>query len=162
MIGNLASRVVYRKDVAETQMACESQSGINLASHFSKQVSTIDHAHPQKRNKIEWGDCDPFGIVFYPRYFEYFDACTNALFHRALGYPKVESASALSNRWNSYGANKCQLFCAFQFRRYRDGQSLAASAGGTSSFSVEHKLFRGETLAVGGIREARMDGATAG
>src|SRR6266404_4682831 len=40
--------------------------------------------------QIEWGDCDPFGIVFFPRYFEYFDACTNALFHRALGYPKAE------------------------------------------------------------------------
>jgi 4-hydroxybenzoyl-CoA thioesterase len=39
--------------------------------------------------QIEWGDCDPFGIVFFPRYFEYFDACTNALFHRALGYPKA-------------------------------------------------------------------------
>jgi len=23
---------------------------------------------------IEWGDCDPAGIVFYPRYFAYFDA----------------------------------------------------------------------------------------
>lgn len=24
--------------------------------------------------RIEWGDCDPAGIVFYPRYFEWFDA----------------------------------------------------------------------------------------
>jgi hypothetical protein len=37
---------------------------------------------------IAWGDCDPAGIVFYPRYFEYFDACTGALFLRALGMPK--------------------------------------------------------------------------
>ena len=39
---------------------------------------------------IEWGDCDPLGIVYFPRYFEFFDACTNALFERA-GLPKQET-----------------------------------------------------------------------
>ena len=38
---------------------------------------------------IQWGDCDPAGIVFYPRYFEMFDASTAALFARALGESKV-------------------------------------------------------------------------
>jgi 4-hydroxybenzoyl-CoA thioesterase len=33
--------------------------------------------------RIEWGDCDPAGIVYFPRYFEFFDACTRALFERA-------------------------------------------------------------------------------
>ena len=42
---------------------------------------------------IEWGDCDPAGIVFYPRYFEWFDACTAALFALA-GYPKQELLKA--------------------------------------------------------------------
>jgi 4-hydroxybenzoyl-CoA thioesterase len=32
---------------------------------------------------IEWGDCDPARIVFYPRYLAYFDACTTALFKKA-------------------------------------------------------------------------------
>ena len=27
------------------------------------------------RSAIEWGDCDPAGIVFYPRYFEMFETC---------------------------------------------------------------------------------------
>ena len=36
---------------------------------------------------IEWGDCDPMGIVFYPRYFAWFDGCTAALFAHA-GLPK--------------------------------------------------------------------------
>ena len=27
--------------------------------------------------RIEWGDCDPAGIVFYPRYFAMFDASTH-------------------------------------------------------------------------------------
>ncbi len=29
------------------------------------------------RIRVEWGDCDPAGIVFYPRYFEWFDRCTH-------------------------------------------------------------------------------------
>jgi hypothetical protein len=37
--------------------------------------------------RIQFGDCDPHGIVFYPRYFEFFDACTEALFERA-GLPR--------------------------------------------------------------------------
>jgi 4-hydroxybenzoyl-CoA thioesterase len=40
--------------------------------------------------RIEWGDCDPAGIVFYPRYFAIFDACTIALFERALAMPMRE------------------------------------------------------------------------
>jgi 4-hydroxybenzoyl-CoA thioesterase len=38
---------------------------------------------------IEWGDCDPAGIVFYPRYFAMFDASTAALFQAVLGMPKI-------------------------------------------------------------------------
>ncbi len=40
--------------------------------------------------QIEWGHCDPAGIVFYPRYFEIFDASTTALFQRALGMTKYQ------------------------------------------------------------------------
>ncbi len=38
--------------------------------------------------RIRWGDCDPAGIIFYPRYFEIFDNATAALFERALGITK--------------------------------------------------------------------------
>ena len=31
---------------------------------------------------IEWGDCDPAGIVYFPNYFRYFDGSTNA--HRGI------------------------------------------------------------------------------
>ena len=39
---------------------------------------------------VEWGHCDPAGIVYFPNYFTYFDAGTNALFLRALGCNKFE------------------------------------------------------------------------
>ena len=38
--------------------------------------------------RIEWGDCDPAGIVYYPRYLAFFDASTTALIERALGMTK--------------------------------------------------------------------------
>src|SRR4051794_24700698 len=40
--------------------------------------------------RIEWGDCDPAGIVFYPRYFEMFDHSTVLLIERALGMSKQQ------------------------------------------------------------------------
>ena len=44
--------------------------------------------------RIEWGDCDPAGIVYYPRYLAFFDACTSALIERALGMTKHEYLKA--------------------------------------------------------------------
>ena len=40
--------------------------------------------------RIEWGHCDPAGIVFFPRYFEMFDSCTTAMFSQALGMSKYQ------------------------------------------------------------------------
>ena len=40
--------------------------------------------HNARKTRIEWSDCDPAGIIFYPRYFEIFDTGTTALFERAL------------------------------------------------------------------------------
>src|SRR4051794_29675570 len=40
--------------------------------------------------RIQWGECDPAGIVFYPRYFEMFDGSTTAMFSAALGLTKYQ------------------------------------------------------------------------
>ena len=39
--------------------------------------------------RIEWGDCDPAGIVFYPRYFAMFNHSTELLIEGALGVKKI-------------------------------------------------------------------------
>ena len=39
---------------------------------------------------IEWGDCDPAGIVFYPRYFAMFNQSTALLFEAATGMTGFE------------------------------------------------------------------------
>jgi 4-hydroxybenzoyl-CoA thioesterase len=39
---------------------------------------------------VEWGDCDPAGIVFYPNYFRWFDAGTHMLMNAAGGGQHVQ------------------------------------------------------------------------
>ena len=39
--------------------------------------------------QIQWGDCDPANIVYYPRYFAMFDDSTSILFE-ASGYSKQD------------------------------------------------------------------------
>ena len=50
-----------------------------------------------KRLLVEWGDCDPAGIVFYPRYLAWFDDCTTALF-LAAGLPFAVAEAELGRR----------------------------------------------------------------
>ena len=42
---------------------------------------------------IEWGQCDPAGIVFNSRFFEMFDASTWQMFQAALGVKAHELAA---------------------------------------------------------------------
>jgi 4-hydroxybenzoyl-CoA thioesterase len=106
----------------------------------------------RKEIHVEWGDCDPFGIVFFPRYFEYFDSCTNALFHRALGIKKAE----MLERYNIAGIPLVQASCNFIIpSSFGDVVRVdsCVTNWGSSSFNVQHKLFRGEILAVEGIEK---------
>ena len=51
-----------------------------------------------RHRTVEWGDCDPAGIVFNPRCFEWFDAASAALFSRALGMTKAEVRAQAGKR----------------------------------------------------------------
>ncbi len=45
------------------------------------------HGHPVD---VTFGDCDPVGLVFYPRFFAWFDACFHAwLYARANGHSAI-------------------------------------------------------------------------
>jgi 4-hydroxybenzoyl-CoA thioesterase len=102
--------------------------------------------------QIEWGDCDPFGIVFFPRYFEYFDACTNALFNRGLGMKKAEMLRHYEIAGIPLVQASCNFFVPSSFGDivYVDS---CVTEWGKSSFSLSHKLFQGKTLAVEGIEK---------
>ncbi|MGH7247034.1 MAG: acyl-CoA thioesterase, partial [Pseudomonadota bacterium] len=47
-----------------------------------------------RTTRIEWGDCDPAGIIFYARYFDIFDVSTTLLLERVLGMNMAEYLKA--------------------------------------------------------------------
>jgi 4-hydroxybenzoyl-CoA thioesterase len=103
-----------------------------------------------RTRRIEWSDCDPAGIVFYPRYFSMFDTSTTRLFERALdmsaaqifkhydviGYPLVDARARflLPIAFSDDIVIETQVI---EFRR--------------SSFEMQHRLSKGGALAVEGF-----------
>ncbi len=98
---------------------------------------------------IEWGDCDPAGIVFYPRYFAMFDASTAALFATA-GFPKQE----LRQRFDFIGwpmvDTRARFLIPSAFGEIITIESRVV-AWKRSSFDLEHRVFKGEALAIEGF-----------
>jgi 4-hydroxybenzoyl-CoA thioesterase len=99
--------------------------------------------------RIEWGHCDPAGIVFYPRYFEMFDAATAALFERACGQTKYQ----MLKTYQIAGIPLVETRARFLIpTRFGDDVTLVSTVTALrrSSFSVQHRLHKGGELAVEG------------
>ncbi len=97
--------------------------------------------------RIEWGDCDPAGIVFYPRYFAMFDGATQELFRAALGKPKIEWAKA----YGIIGFPMVDTRAKFIIpSRYGDDIIIESRIGEfrRSSFDVAHTVIRPEGIAI--------------
>ena len=97
--------------------------------------------------RIQWGDCDPMGIVFFPRYFAIFDDSTSLLFERALGITKFE----LIQRERFSGFPLVAIRAKFLIPS-RFGDDVVVESGVSefrrSSFDVQHRLLRAEELAL--------------
>jgi 4-hydroxybenzoyl-CoA thioesterase len=98
---------------------------------------------------IEWGQCDPAGIVFNSRFFEMFDTNTWEMFHAALGVRPHELASA----FGIMGIPLVDVRANFvKPVRIGDHIEIASriSEFRRSSFDVEHRLaIAGETAVEG-------------
>jgi 4-hydroxybenzoyl-CoA thioesterase len=88
--------------------------------------------------RIEWGHCDPAGIIFYPRYFEIFDASTALLFEAALGMTKFEMLKRLGLAGIPLVRTRAKFFKPTRFGDDVTVQSTITF--GRSSFEVEHRL----------------------
>jgi 4-hydroxybenzoyl-CoA thioesterase len=96
--------------------------------------------------RIEWGDCDPAGIIFYPRYFEIFDASTSALFERALGLTKLQLLAAFDFAGFPLANTRARFL---KPTRFGDDVTVDTKISFLrSSFEIEHRLsLKGETCA---------------
>jgi len=102
------------------------------------------------RTRIEWGDCDPAGIIFYARYYDIFDAATTAMLERALGMKKIEYLKAYDFLDHPLVETRARFL-----RPTRFGDEVvigtAVVACERSSFKIEHRLSLDGVLSVEGF-----------
>lgn len=97
--------------------------------------------------EIEWGDCDPAGIVFYPNYFRFFDAATAHLFEAALGMKKA----VWTERHGIVGIPMVDTGAKFlRPARFGDVVTIESEvqAFRRSSFDVRHTLLKNNETAI--------------
>ena len=104
--------------------------------------------------RVQWGDCDPAGIVFYPRYFEWFDASTILLFEKATGLKKIE----MLEQHGGAGLALLEARAVFKVAS-RYGEDLEIETEVTefrrSSFFVRHRVMKQGGVALEGF-ETRL------
>lgn len=101
--------------------------------------------------RIEWGQCDPAGIVFYPRYLEMFDTGTGQLFART-----ELSAAEMRGVYGIVGMPLVEQQAKFLLPcRFDDEVTIESEAGewGRASFVVKHRIFNAGQLAVEGFEK---------
>ena len=109
---------------------------------------------------VRFGDCDPAGIVFYPHYFEWFEAACWSMFENA-GFGRRKLAE-------DYGIVGWPLISSeSQFRSPAgEGDILAVHATvvhwGNSSFQVAYRVLRGDVLVCEGFERRIWAGREAG
>ena len=85
---------------------------------------------------VEWGDCDPAGIVYYPAYFRWSDQSTYRLFQKA-GLTRDDMRGG---QWRE-GTPLVAAECSFK-RASQTGEKLLVeshvSRFGRSSFTISH------------------------
>jgi 4-hydroxybenzoyl-CoA thioesterase len=102
-----------------------------------------------RTTRIEWGDCDPAGIIYYVRYFEIFDVSTTMLFERAIGMKKIQYLKA----YNFLGHPVAETRAKFRMpTRFGDDVTIKTQvvAVGRSSIKLEHSLSLGAAVAAEG------------
>jgi 4-hydroxybenzoyl-CoA thioesterase len=104
--------------------------------------------------QVQWGDCDPAGIIFYPTYFRWIDAASWALFD-AVGYsPKWMRAQHMAMPLVSA---ECQFLSPAENGDRCEVRSRITRFGG-KSFVVEHDVVRSDGTTLAKAKETRVWG----
>ncbi len=91
--------------------------------------------------RIEWGDCDPAGIVFNPNYFSFFDHC-NTMLYEAAGWPK----QIMVQKFGIVGCPLVETRAKFLAPcSFGDEVSITSTVADVrnSSFDIRHELSKG-------------------
>jgi len=96
--------------------------------------------------QIQWGDCDPANIVYYPRYFAMFDDSTSIMFEAA-GFSKQD----IIRKYGLVGIPMVDTRAKFHIpSTHGDWITIESRIESfkRSSFEVIHRVFKGEALAI--------------
>ena len=98
--------------------------------------------------RVEWGDCDPAGIVFNPQFFRWFDHGT-AMLYEAAGWAKQDMLA----RFDAAGCPVVETSATFRAPcSYGDDVRITSEIAevGTSSFRIRHTLTKDDQVCVVG------------
>jgi len=101
--------------------------------------------------RIEWGQCDPAGIVFYPQYFIIFDTSTGWLFERTGLSPRE-----MRQKYGIVGIPVVDVGATFRAPCRFDDEVIIESQvsdWGRSSFTVRHRILNDDNLALEGFEK---------
>jgi 4-hydroxybenzoyl-CoA thioesterase len=101
--------------------------------------------------KVEWGQCDPAGIVFYPQFLIIFDASTAQLFART-----GLSPSEMRRKYSVLGMPLVEQGAKFlKPCRFDDEITVESEVEewGRTSFTVRHRILNQGQLAVDGFEK---------
>jgi 4-hydroxybenzoyl-CoA thioesterase len=101
--------------------------------------------------RIEWGQCDPAGIVFYPQYLIIFDTSTGWLFERTGLKPL-----AMRKKYGIVGIPIVEVGARFIMPCRFDDEIVVeseVSEWGRSSFTVRHRFLKEGKLALEGFEK---------
>ena len=101
--------------------------------------------------RIEWGQCDPAGIVFYPQYLIIFDTSTGWSFERTGLTPL-----AMRKKYGIVGIPIVEVGARFLVPCRFDDEVIVeseVSEWGRSSFTVRHRILKEGKLALEGFEK---------
>lgn len=108
--------------------------------------------------QVQWGDCDPAGIIFYPTYFRWMDAASWA-FLDAVGYGAKRMRAEL--RAMPLVSADCQFLVPAEQADRCEVRSRIQRFGG-KSFVVAHEVVRSDGTVLARGAETRVWGRHAG
>jgi 4-hydroxybenzoyl-CoA thioesterase len=100
--------------------------------------------------RIEWGDCDPAGIIFYPRYFAMFDHSTTMLITAASGVSKAELFTKYDFGGYPLVSTQAKFISPTRFGDDVFIQSTFTRVG-RSSFEIRHQIRKNHQICVEGL-----------
>jgi len=98
--------------------------------------------------RVEWGNCDPAKIVFYPNYFAWFDGATHRLFE-SVGCP----LTVLAEKYGAAGFPLVEAKASFMSPSVVGDELVIESHIETwnrRSFAVSHTVFNKDKVVVNG------------